>query len=61
MKYRIWLVESERGWGQDWWSEDYDSYEEAKRRIAEVNAHNPPGPAPDYYIAAKTDIECVEV
>ena len=40
VKYRVHLMESERGWGQDYWSEDYDSLEEAKERIRKVNADN---------------------
>lgn len=60
MKYRITLVESERGWGQKYWTEDYDTYQEAKARIAEVNSHNKPGPVPDYYIQAQSQIEAVD-
>jgi hypothetical protein len=59
--YRIQLVESERGWGQDYWHEDYKTYDEAKARIQEVNSRNKPGPAPDYYVQADNDIRCVEV
>ena len=60
MKYRIFLVESERGWGQDRWHEDYDTYQEAKRRITEVNSKNTAPSAPDWYMAADDRIEVVE-
>jgi len=60
MKYRIFLVESERGWGQDRWHEDYDTYQEAKWRILIVNSKLPAGPAPDYYLQAEDRIEVVE-
>lgn len=60
MKYRVFLLESERGWGQERWHEDYDTYEEAKRRIESVNAENTAPSAPDWYMAAETRIEAVE-
>jgi hypothetical protein len=52
MKYRIFLVESERGWGQEYWHEHYDTYQEAKSRIQKVNSANKAGPAPDWYMQA---------
>lgn len=60
MKYRIFLVESERGWGQDYWHEDYDTYEEAKERIRSVNAENTAPTVPDWYMRAENRIEAVE-
>ena len=60
MKYRVFLVESERGWGQDRWYEDYDTYQEAKWRILSVNSKLRSGPAPDYYVQADDRIEVVE-
>lgn len=60
MKYRVFLMESERGWGRDNWHEDYDTFAEAKERIRSVNAQNKPGPAPDYYMQAEDRVECVE-
>lgn len=53
MKYRIFLVESERGWGQKYWHEDCDTYAEARWRITQVNSRNAPGRAPDYYMQAE--------
>lgn len=60
MKYRITLVESERGWGQEYWTEDYDSCVEAEERIRSVNAKNTAEKAPDWYIAAFPEIKIVE-
>lgn len=59
-KYRIFLVESERGWGQKRWREDYDTYEEAKSRIKEVNSQNTSLTAPDWYMQADDRVEVVE-
>ncbi len=61
VKYRVHLMESERGWGQDYWSEDYDSLEEAKERIRKVNADNTSLVAPDWYMQAEERIEAVEL
>ncbi len=60
MKYRIKLVESERGWGQEYWTEDYETRAEAQERIRSVNAENTAEHAPDWYVAAFPDIEIVE-
>jgi len=60
MKYRIFVMESERGWGQDRWTEDYDTYEEAKKRITEVNSKNTSITAPDWYMQAEDRVEVVE-
>lgn len=58
--YRVQLIESERGWGREYWHEDYTSYEEAKRRIQEVNSKNADIAAPDWYMQAEETIEAVE-
>ena len=60
MKYRIFLMESERGWGKEYWHEDYDTYTEAKERIRSVNAENTAPTAPDRYMKAEQRIEAVE-
>lgn len=60
MKYRVFLMESERGWGRDYWTEDYDTYAEAKERIRSVNAQNTAQHAPDWYMMAENRIEAVE-
>lgn len=45
-------MESERGWGQNYWHTDYDTYEEAKEMFDSCNAQNTSLTAPDYYIMA---------
>lgn len=60
MKYRIFLLESERGWGQKRWHEDYDTLDEAKMRIIKVNAVNVTLRAPDWYMQADDRIEVVK-
>jgi len=60
-KYRVFLFESERGWGQDSWTEDYNTHAEAKERIRSVNAKNTSPTAPDWYMIAEDRIEAVEV
>lgn len=51
-KFRVEYMESERGWGQNYWSTDYDTYEEAKEMFDSCNAQNTSLTAPDYYIMA---------
>jgi len=60
-RYRIQVVESERGWGQEYWQEDFDSYEEAVARIKEINSGNTSLVAPDYYVQADSHVEAIEV
>ena len=60
MKYRVTLLESERGWGQDTWTEDYNTYEEAWARIKSVNEKNVSDTAPDWYMMADNEVEIVE-
>lgn len=50
--WRVHFMESERGWGQNYWETDYDTKEEAQAAYDNTNARNLPGPAPDYYIQA---------
>lgn len=59
VKFRVKMMESERGWGQDYWNEDYDTREEAEARMKSVNARNTAPVAPDYYVQA-LGIEMVE-
>ena len=53
--YKVVIIECERGWGQR--VEDtfyYDNAEEAKAFCKDYNdRHNPPGPAPDWYMVAQ--------
>lgn len=53
VKWRVHLMESERGWGQDFWTEDYDTEAQAKERFDSVNAKNTSPTAPDWYMQAQ--------
>ena len=59
VKYRVKMVESERGWGQKYWYEDFDTKTEAEAYKFKVNGKNVESVAPDYYIQA-LDIEMIE-
>ena len=61
VKYQIQVVESERGWGREYWQEVFDTYDEAKARIKEINSKNTSIRAPDYYMQADDTIEAIEV
>lgn len=61
VKYRISCMSSERGWGREYWNEDFDNIEDAKKRIFEINSKNTALVAPDYYEQAETKIEAIEV
>jgi hypothetical protein len=61
VKYQISIVESERGWGQEYWTETYDTYEEAENRIREINRKNTSLTAPNWYMQAEDTIEAIEV
>lgn len=51
-KWEVEFMESERGWGRDYWTNQYDTKEEAQRAYDETNARNTAPRAPDYYIQA---------
>lgn len=59
-KWRVNYMESERGWGQNYWHTDYDTEEAAKAAYRETNAKNTSSFAPDYYVKA-LDIRKVQV
>ena len=59
VKYRVNMMESERGWGQDYWHNDFDTREEAEAFMKEVNGKLTELVAPDYYIKALS-IEMIE-
>lgn len=59
VKYRVNMMESERGWGQDYWHNDFDTREEAEAFMKEVNGKLTALVAPDYYIKALS-IEMIE-
>lgn len=52
VKYRVQMMESERGWGQDYWHVDFDTREEAQAYAESVNAKNTARFAPDIYTVA---------
>jgi hypothetical protein len=56
--WRVHYLESERGWGQDYWHTDYEDEAEARRNYEESQPK--PGPIPDYYIIAQK-IEKIEL
>jgi hypothetical protein len=49
-------MESERGWGRDYWQEVSTPYDEAKARIKAINSENTSLTAPDYYMQAEQTI-----
>lgn len=57
--YRVEFMESERGWGQNYWHEDYDTMEEAQVQFDLTNAQNTLPYTPDYYIQAMSIKEVV--
>ena len=61
IKYRIKCMSSERGWGREYWNEDFDTHAEAKKRIYEINSKNTALTAPDYYEQAENTIEAIEI
>jgi hypothetical protein len=60
VKYRINCSASERGWGREYWNEDFDTYEEARKRIYDINSKNTAHTAPDYYEQAELKFEAVD-
>jgi hypothetical protein len=63
-KFRVTVVESERGWGRRYESVDFDSFSEAKVYRDHINSQNKPvGPgefAPDWYMIAENEIRVIE-
>lgn len=55
MKTKVFMIESERGWGSKIDEvKEFDTREEAEKFAHEYNTkHNPPGPVPDWYIVAE--------
>jgi hypothetical protein len=58
-EYAITVMESERGWGQDYWEEKFETPEKAQERINEINSRNTSSTAPDYYMQAFAEIRAV--
>ena len=63
-KFRVTVVESERGWGRRYETADFDTFSEAKVYRDQINSQNKPlGPgemAPDWYMIAETEIRVIE-
>jgi len=59
VKYRVKMMESERGWGRDYWDVDFDTRKEAEAYMKKINDQNTATIAPDYYMQALS-IELVE-
>jgi hypothetical protein len=59
VKFRVHGVDSERGWGQDYWHVDFDTRAEAEKFKADINAKNTASVAPDFYSQANS-IEMIE-
>jgi len=59
VKYIVKMMESERGWGQDYWDVEFDTRAEAEKYMKETNDRNTSVIAPDYYVQAMR-IEMVE-
>lgn len=53
VKWRLHYMESERGWGQDYFHVDFDTEEAALKAKAKCNARNTSPTAPAYYIVAQ--------
>jgi hypothetical protein len=60
-KFRINCLSSERGWGREYWTEDFDTLKEAKARIKWYNDQNTAAMAPDYYEQAEETVIAIEV
>ena len=60
-KFRITCLSSERGWGREYWTEDFNTLNEAKARIKWYNDKNTALTAPDYYEQAEEKVIVVKV
>ena len=57
MKTHVYMIESERGWGQKVDEvKEFDTRAEAEKFAKDYNdKYNPPGPTPDWYIVARVE------
>lgn len=62
MTTRVFIIESERGWGSKVDEvKEFDTPEEAAKFVKDYNdKYNPPrpGPAPDWYMIARLESDC---
>jgi hypothetical protein len=61
VKYRINCTSSERGWGREYWTEDFNTLKQAEDRINWYNDQNTEKMAPEYYEYAERWVEKVKV
>jgi hypothetical protein len=60
VKYKVCVIESERGWGQKREYEYFDTVEEAIKYRDRINSYNIAPSAPDWYMVAEQEIRIVE-
>jgi hypothetical protein len=60
VKYKVCVIESERGWGQKREYEYFDTLEEAIKYRDRINSYNTASSAPDWYTVAEQEIRIVE-
>ena len=58
--YRAHGVDSERGWGQDYWHQDFNTLQEAEAFKTQINSRNTSLTAPDFYSQVNS-IEKIEL
>jgi hypothetical protein len=54
-KYKVTVIESERGWGQSYETEYYLTEADAHNRVKSINDKNTATHAPDFYVKAIYD------
>lgn len=59
VKFVVKMMESERGWGQNYWDVEFDTRKQAEAYMKKINAQNTSPVAPDYYMQAM-EIKMVE-
>ena len=52
VKYIVNMMESERGWGQNYWDVEFDTRKQAEAYMKKINDQNTSPVAPDYYMQA---------
>ena len=52
-KFRVWVTESERGWGMSYETVYFKTKKAAQKYVDEINSANTDPTAPDWYIQAE--------
>ena len=52
VKYIVQMMESERGWGQNYWDVEFKTRKAAEAYMQKINSQNTELRAPDYYMQA---------